>query len=91
MAHTPDSSPNGTPPPRIGGRLRRYVQATARAERHRLAYEAAVQARGEHLTAILAAGISQRYLAAVTGLSRRRIRDLVGGLAEDQLVVRRER
>lgn len=73
-----------TPP--VPMHLRRYVQATLRAERHRIAYEAAVLARGEHLAAIIAAGISQRDLAGLTGLSRRRIRDLIADANADQLV-----
>lgn len=81
MAHTSDSRPTATAVAGSRGRLRRYAQATARAERHRLAYEAAVQARGEYLAAIIETGVSQRDLATMTGLSRRRIRDLMAAAA----------
>jgi len=42
-----------------------------------VAYEAAVQARGELLGQLLEGPLSERQLAAMVGLSRRRTMDLV--------------
>lgn len=56
--------------------LRRFEQASVRAERHRVGYEAATAARAQLAAQLLAAGLSERVLAGLLGVSRARVRAL---------------